>query len=262
MRRTYMIYIAPWVPNPRCDTKITVPPPPAGEVGGSPGVSVSYSERLSSTPHWKRMAFSTYSLRMRENETRYPMSQHNKGEYDIRFLPTPYRDNVKNKPLLEIGEPHSIPVSRIRIPVIFLVDLWDEANGEYFGRKFETVYVLRNFMREELHPQRFAIYATVEAYELLGLPVVDHKVHQTIPKNDKEHEKLLEQQHWDEEPWKYTIEFLFRKYDDVPAELLPIAEEWDGREELASSGDSSSAAQGAAKKGPIKQRKARKVKLF
>ncbi len=261
IRRCVLRFAAPWELKPRMDTKVTVPPLPAAEVGGLPGCSVQYSERISSTPHWKRMAFSTYRLRMQENETRYPMSSINTGEYDIRYLPTPYRDHVQKRPMLEVGEPHRIPLSRIRVPVIFLVDLWDDANGQYFGRKFETVYVLRDLMREELHPQRFAIYATTEAYELLGLPVVDHQIHQTIPKNDKEREKMLEKQHWDEEPWKYTIEFLFRKYTDVPAELMPVAEEWDGREELVSSGESSSKTQGVAKKGPIKQRKARKIKL-
>ena len=208
------------------------------------------------------MALSTYAVRMKENETRYPMSHVNPGEYDLRYLPTPYPDHIKHRPLLEVGEPHNIPLSRIRIPVIFLVDLWDEVNAVYFGRKYETVYVLRDFMKEELHPQRFAIYATPEAYELLGLPVVDHKIHQTIPKNDKEHEKLLEKQHYDEEPWKYTIEYLFRKYDEIPQELQVVSEEWDGREEVATSGDSAATTKGAAKKGPIKQRKARKIKLF
>ncbi|ORC86431.1 uncharacterized protein TM35_000281470 [Trypanosoma theileri] len=263
MRRSGVRCVAPWVPPPRHDVKVTVPPPPAGEVGGPFGVSRGYSDRLARTPFWKRMALSTYSMRMQENATRYPMSEHRPGEYDIRYLPRPYPCTVRNKALLEVGEPRLIP--SIRIPVIFLVNLFNEKKNCWFGRKFETVYVSRRFMREELMPQRYAIYATPEAYALLGLPVVDHGVHAEIPKTPREYEKLLERQKYDEERWKYSIEYLFRKYEAGPPELMDRAEDtWDGTEELELSSSAAGARDGAAtqRKGPIKQRKARKIKLF
>nr|CCC90640.1 unnamed protein product [Trypanosoma congolense IL3000] len=202
-------------------------------------------------------------MRMAENATRYPMSEHRPGEYDIRYLPTPYPCTVRNGPLLEIGEPRQIPA--IRIPVIFLVNLFDESKSCWFGRKYQTVYVDRHFMREELMPQRYAIYATPEAYELLGLPVVNHHVHGEIPKTPREYEKLLERQRYDEERWKYSIEYLFRKYENGPPELLDRPEDgWDGTEEVALSAAGGAGRDGVAarRKGPIKQRKARKIKLF
>lgn len=263
MRRTAACLVAPWVPPPRHDVKVTMPPPPGGEVGGSFGVSQGYSDRLARTPYWKRMALSNYALRMAENATRYPMSAHRPGEYDIRYLPRPYPCPIRNRSLLEIGEPRQIP--SIRIPVIFLVNLFNEKKNCWFGRKYETVYVTRLFMREELMPQRYAIYATPEAYALLGLPVVDHGVHREIPKTPREYEKLLERQKYDEERWKYSIEYLFRKYEEGPPELLDRAEDdWDGAEEVAlsSAADATRDGAGARRKGPAKQRKARKIKLF
>ncbi|KAG8344974.1 hypothetical protein TRVL_04197 [Trypanosoma vivax] len=263
MRCTLVRRVAPWVPPPRYDVKVTMPPPPGGEVGGTFGVSRGYSDRLARTPYWKRMALSTYELRMAENATRYPMSEHRAGEYDIRYLPRPYPCTIRNGPLLEIGEPRQIP--SIRIPVIFLVNLFDEKKGCWFGRKYETVYVGRRFMREELMPQRYAIYATPEAYELLGLPVVDHHIHEEIPKTPREYEKLLERQKYDEERWKYTIEYLFRKYEHGPPELLDCAEDgWDGTEEVGPSlsVDGTRGGTAAPRGKSVKQRKARKVKLF
>ncbi|KEG08793.1 hypothetical protein DQ04_06441010 [Trypanosoma grayi] len=263
MRRTVVRRVAPWVPPPRHDVKVTMPPPPPGEVGGPFGVSQGYSDRLAHTPYWKRMALSTYELRMRENATRYPMSEHRPGEYDIRYLPRSYPCQIRNRSLLEVGEPRQIPT--IHIPVIFLVNLYDENKNCWFGRKYETVYVARRFMREELMPQRYAIYATPEAYALLGLPVVDHRVHAEIPKTPRDYDKLLERQKYDEERWKYSIEYLFRKYEAGPPELLDRAEDgWDGTEEVAVSVAGGAARDGAAvqRKGPIKQRKARKIKLF
>lgn len=260
LRKSAYLLFAPWVPPTRHDTKLTVPPPPGGECGGSPGVSTGYSERIATTPHWKRMAVSTYEERMQENETRYPFSSTRPGEYDIRYLPAPYPDHLKARPLLEVGEAHEIP--NVRIPVIFLVDLFDTRTNRFFGRKGETVYLDRHFIREELLPQRYAIYATPEAYKLLGMPVVDHRIHQEIPKNAREHKKLLEKQSWEEQQWKSTIEYLFRKYEAGPPELLDVAEEWNGQEEVAPSGSAASAkGDGTARKGPVKQRKARKIKL-
>ncbi|EKF98557.1 hypothetical protein TCSYLVIO_010544 [Trypanosoma cruzi] len=263
MRRMGIRRVAPWVPPPRHDVKVTMPPPPGGEVGGSFGVSIGYSDRIACTPYWKRMALSNYALRMKENATRYPMSEHRPGEYDIRYLPKPYPCTIRNRPLLEVGEPRQIP--SIQIPVIFLVNLYNEEKNSWFGRKYETVYVSRQFMREELMPQRYAIYATPEAYALLGLPVVDHGIHKEIPKTPREYEKLLERQKYDEERWKYSIEYLFRKYEAGPPELLDRAEDtWDGTEVLAVSSTAGAARHGEAvqRKGAIKHRKARKIKLF
>lgn len=263
LRRSALFCVAPWVPPPRHDVKVTMPPPPGGEVGGSYGVSSGYSDRIASTPYWKRMALSTYDLRMKECATRYPMSEHNPGEYDIRYLPRPYPDHIKNRPLLEIGEPRHIP--SIRIPVIFLVNLFDKDGNVWFGKKYETVYVERDLMRHELMPQRFAIYATPEAYRLLGLPVVDHRTHEQIPKSVHDYEKLLEKQSYDEERWKYSIEYLFRKYENGPPELHDAVEdEWSGEEEIATSvaGSGKDGDSALKRKGPIKQRKARKIKLY
>lgn len=256
---------APWVPGPRHDVKITMPPPPGGEVGGTYGVSRGYSDRLARTPYWKRMALTTYPERMKENETTYPFSAVKPDEYDLRYTPRPYPDHHKHRPLLEVGEAHTIPA--LEVPVIFLVDLYDTEAKRYFGRKYETVYVRRSFARGELIPQRYAIYATPEAYELLGLPVTDHRIHDEIPKNRHDLKKRLERIAWEEEPWKYTIESLFKKYEAGPPELLPQAAQWDGEEEvLASGGAGATGAAGAGatstRTGPIKQRKARKVKLF
>ncbi|KAK7201847.1 hypothetical protein NESM_000251800 [Novymonas esmeraldas] len=262
MRRTACVRVAPWVPPPRHDIYVTVPPPPGGEVGGSYGVSTGYSDRLAQTPYWKRMACSTYAMRMKENATHYPMSAYREGEYDMRYTVTAYPDSVKHRPLLEVGEAHQIP--SMRVPVIFLVNLWDEERRSWFGRQYETVYVSRDMAREELLPQRYAIYATAEAYTLLGLPVVQHSIHEEIPKTQRDYAKIMEKQSYTEERWKYTIEYLFRKYEDGPPELADRAEDdWDGVEELATSSTAGGAGDGSAKrKGPIKQRKARKIKLF
>lgn len=261
LRKTARALVAPWVPPPRSDTKLTAPPPPGFEVGGLPGVSKGFSERIATTPHWKRMAMTTYEERMVENETRYPFSSTRPGQYDIRYLPTAYPDHLAMKPLLEIGEPREIPA--LQVPVIFLVDLFDTENDSYFGRKGQTVYVSRNFAKDELLPQRYAIYATPEAYELLGKRPVDHQIHAQIPKTKKELQKLLEKQSWEEEYWKSSIEYLFRKYEAGPPELADVVEEWNGEEDVATaSSGSGKGAESAARKGPIKQRKARKVKLF
>ncbi|CCW68522.1 unnamed protein product [Phytomonas sp. Hart1] len=262
MKRSVALYVAPWVPPPRQDVKITMPPPPGGEVGGSFGVSLGYSDRLARMPYWQRMALSTYELRMRENETRYPMSPYREGEYDLRYTRIPYLDHHKHRPLLEVGEARQIP--SLRIPVIFLVHLWDEEKQTWFGRRLETVYVGSTFAREELIPQRYAIYATPEAYQLLGLPVIRHHIHDEIPKTPHEYKKLMEKQSYEEERWKYTIEYLFRRYEDGPPALLDRPE--DGSDGVVE-GDAESTS-GAVKdsegthKGPLKQRKARKIKLF
>lgn len=287
MRRSLVVLVAPWVPPPRADTKVTMPPPPGGEVGGSFGVSQGYSDRLARTPYWKRMALSTFALRMKENETRYPMSATRPGEYDIRYTMMPYPDHHKHRPLLEIGEPRRIPA--MHIPVILLVNLFDDAKGDWLGKKFETVYVPQHIARESLLPQRFAIYATEKAYQLLGLPVKHHAIHREIPKTPEQYKKILAQQHYNEERWQYDIEFLFREYADGPPEMRvpdaegPEAEEEAGRwaiggEEEAvwmaqvagghTGAGGSTGAGGAggvsssSSRGPRKVRKARKVKLF
>jgi hypothetical protein len=208
------------------------------------------------------MALSTYEQRMVERETMYPMSPHRPGEYDIRYTVAPYKDHIKHSPLLDIGEAREIP-RHMTVPVIFLVDLFNPETNTFYGKKFETVYVLQDFMRTELMPNRFAIYATPEAYALLALPVVDHRIHDTIPKTDAEYRKVLQKRSWEEEKWKYTVEFLFRKYEQGPLELADVAEEWDGVEEIGASASGKGAgAEATGRKGPVKMRKARKVKLF
>ena len=203
---------------------------------------------------------------MKENETTYPFSGVKPEEYDIRYTPRPYPDHLKHRPLLEVGESNTIPA--LEVPVIFLVDLYDTRKNRFFGKKFETVYVARQFARSELLPQRYAIYATPEAYHLLGLPVVDHRIHDEIPKTRHDLKKRMEKLSWEEEPWKYTIEALFKKYEAGPPELLPQAAQWDGEEEVGGSagaggaGGAAGAGASAGRTGPIKQRKARKVKLF
>lgn len=259
-RKSACLRIAPWVPPRMGDTKITVPPPPAGEAGGLQGVSIRYSPRIAKTPHWKRMAKSTYAERMEENSTYYPFVGADSTEFSVQYLPRPYKDPLRNRPLLEIGEgAKRLPT---RVPVIFLVDLYNKRGKEYFGRKFETVYVNSNFVREELLPQRYAVYATPEAYRLLGLPVVDHKINEVIPKTHSDFQKQIEKRIWDEERWKFTIDYIFRSYEKGPSELMDVVEEWDGNDELAGSASGGASAEGAGRKGPIKVRKARKIKLF
>ncbi|EPY38159.1 hypothetical protein AGDE_05772 [Angomonas deanei] len=191
------------------------------------------------------------------------MSHYRPGEYDIRYTVTPYPDHIKHRPFLEVGEPRQIPL--VKIPVLFLVNLFNEEKGVWFGKKHETVYVSRDFAREELIPQRYAIYATEEAYRAVGLPVIRHAIHEEIPKTAHDYKKLLEKQSYNEERWKYSVEYLFRRYEAGPPQLLDKSEDdWDGVEELAASegGAGGSGDQVAKRKGPIKQRKARKIKLF
>eukprot|EP00796_Vickermania_ingenoplastis_P011388 gene11388-7893_t len=277
MRRSFLLCVAPWVPPPRADTKTTVPPLPAGEVGGSFGVSMGYSHRLATTPYWKRMALSTYATRMMEAETRYPMSPVRSGEYDMRYTVVPYPDHHKHRPLLEVGEARRIPA--MHIPVILLVNLFDDAKGDWVGKKFETVYVPQSLARTSLLPQRFAVYATPEAYALLGLPVKHHAIHREIPKTPEQYRRVLARQHYNEERWQYDIEYLFRAYADGPPELRPLEEGEDGAvggeaeaawiagmtgsSPGAAAGTASSGAAGATgTRGPKKLRKARKIKLF
>lgn len=277
MRRTLCSRVAPWVPPPRGDVKVTVPPPPGGELGGSFGVSKGYSDRLARTPYWKRMALSDYELRMRENETRYPMSAHRPGEYDIRYTAMPYPDHHRHRPLLEIGEARRIPA--LKVPVILLVDLYDDEAQCWVGRKHETVYVPQYLARESLLPQRFALYATPEAYRLLGLTVRFHAIHGEVPKTPEDYDRIRAQQHYEEERWQYDIEFLFRAYANGPPELARPAEvdaaAWavGGEEEAAwFAGFGAGTQEGGegvgsgeavvGRKGPRKFRKARKIKLF
>jgi hypothetical protein len=250
-----------WVPPARADMKVTAPPPIAGEVGGMFGVSIPYSKRLSETPYWRRMAQSSFASRMNESATTYPMSASNPDEYDMRYLPRAYPDPQRNRALLEIGEANTIP--QIKVPVILLADT--TVAGVFLGRKNETVYVASALMRRKLSPQRAAMYATPENYKLLGLPVVDLKIHQEIPKTLRDYEKLRAKQQWEHERWRFSFPMLYRNYEMGPPELLDDAPlDWDGVEELAPAGGAGAGGAGAAagRKGPIKMRKARKVKLF
>lgn len=248
-----------FVPPRMGDTKLTVPPPPAGEAGGQHGVSIRYSPRIAHTQHWARMARTTYAERMKENATYYPFVGANSTEYSIQYLPTPYKDPLKDRPFHEVGE--SAPRLPVRVPVIFLRTVTNAKSGHVLGNRFETVYMNSNTVREELLPQRLAVIATTEAYELLGLPVIDHKIHNTIPRNSDDYKKLMERRVWDEERWKFTVDYLFRSYERGPTEFLDVEEEWDGNEEVAGAAAGGSAA-AAGRSGPIKARKARKIKLF
>lgn len=225
-RVTRLARVAPWVPPPRADHRITMPPPPGGEVGGSFGVSSGYSDRLARTPYWERMAYSAdVSFRMKENTTHYPMSVHHPGEYDLRYTAMPYPDahHPSHRPLLEIGEARKIPY--MHIPVICLVNIFDDAAKDWLGKKSETVYVPSALARDTLLPQRWAVYATEEAYRLLGLPVTHHVLfHSPVPKTREEYQKkILSRQHYEEERWQYDVEFLFRDYlsGKLPEEWAP-----------------------------------------
>lgn len=317
-KKTCVCCVAPWVPPPRADTRVTVPPPPGGEVGGSFGISTGYSDRLARTPYWKRMALSgTYAFRMQENATYYPMSTYHPGQYDLRYTPMPYPDShhPAHRSLLEIGEPRQIPL--MHIPVICLVNIFDDEAGDWLGKKHETVYVSQSTAREVLLPQRWALYATKEAYELLRLPVAHHIVFDSpTPKTQEEYKKkILSRQHYEEERWQYDVEFLFRKYlnGELPAEwatppavtkgdasssaaaaatlaqeeeerkrwepggveeVMWMAQVYSGGEEKGAAAGQEGSATGAGgvgrsaasgvggRKGPLKLRKAKKVKLF
>lgn len=210
-----------------------MPPPPSGEVGGSFGVSKGYSDSLARTPYWKRMALSgSWKFRMKENTTHYPMSVHHPGEYDLRYTPVPYPDthHPSLRPLLEIGEARKIP--SLHIPVICLVNIFDDASKNWLGKRNETVYVPSHLARHTLLPQRWAVYATEEAYRLLGLPVKHHILHRSpVPKTREEYQKkILSRQHYEEERWQYDVEFLFRDYlsGKLPAELRDVWREQPG----------------------------------
>ena len=277
MKVSRIFYFAPWVPPKRGDKYITVPPLPSVEHGGVEGCSVPYSDRISKTPHWIRMANSNYTIRMRENRTTYPLSRVNEGEYDIRYLPYPRRDPWSVKPLLEIGEKDE--TRDCEIPVIFLQDVIDADTGSPIGLKDETVYVSREFVREELYPQRFVVYATAENYKLLGLPVREHYIHNEIAVNEEEYEKIRLKKEWDEEPWKFTFDYLYRKYARGPPQLVPLLdknslfdslltytdmsfEDWDGSVPLPTTSTSSGKSTGSVESGFVQWRKAKKVKLF
>lgn len=267
-------------PNGSRRVPVTVPTPISGEVGGQYGVSIQYSDELSrGSTYEERMARSTYSTRMEENQTLYPMSAFRPGELDPRYLPSPYPDPIKNRPLLEVGEPDEIP-REMKVPVIFLCDVKQEFNSYDEGakssdtreeetvlqaRQNETHYVNQSFMRRKLQPQRLAVYATPENYKALGLPVRDLKIHAELPRSREQYEKLRSKQLWDNERWRFSFEMLFRKYDQGPPELVDdLADDWDGNEELSASvaGAGGKGAAAGGKAGPTIKRKARKVKLF
>eukprot|EP00760_Papus_ankaliazontas_P013462 PhM_4_TR15737/c0_g1_i1/m.32236 len=258
--RTRLLLFAPWVPPMRKDTKHTMPPPVPGNVGGREGVSIPYSPKLSYTPLWKRYANTTYEERMHEARSYYPYCEYNPTDYDIRLLPRPYKDSLKHRPLLEIGEPNYIP--QMRVPVILLGTVKDTETKQVMGHALETVWVMSNVMREELAPRRLAVYATEENYALLGLDPVDHHLHETIPKTLEEYAALLKKHEWEEEPWKFSFDYLFRQYGESPAELGDFDGEFDEGEgtgmQATSSSDGKSTIRGKRKK----DRKAKKVQLF
>ena len=261
LRRSALQRMAPWVPPARADTRTSVPPPIAAEVGGMAGYSLTYSPRIATTPHWRRMAETPIAQRYVENATTYPMSPVHPNEYDSRYLPVSGEpDPLTHQPLTQMGEDGHLP--QLPVPVIFLVDVKDPEKGHYLGRRHETRYVSPTLMREELHPNRFAVYATPANYKLLGLPVVDHKIHAEIPRTTAALEKMLSKKLWVEEPWRYSFEYLFRAHaSNVPAELADDPAEGDDADgdaaAVAVSGDG-----GKGRKGAVKKRKARKVKLF
>jgi hypothetical protein len=259
---------------------VTVPTPISGEVGGQYGVSIQYSDELSrGSTYEARMARTTVATRLEECQTLYPMSPFRPGEFDPRYLPAAFPDPIKNRPLLEVGEPDDIP-REMKVPVIFLCDVKQEFNSYseearssgtheeetlLQARRFETHYVNQSFMRRKLQPQRLAVYATPENYKALGLPVRDLKIHAELPRSREHYEKLRAKQLWDNERWRFSFEMLFRKYDQGPPELLDdVADDWDGNEELSVSvaaGGKGGAGPGG-KAGPLIKRKARKIKLF
>lgn len=304
LRRGQLLLVAPWVPSHPGDVSITRPPPPQADFKGfMGGVSVGYSDRIGRTPHWRRMAMSTYEERIEESNTYFPfaspittalppthpslksggmpsdanwrqLSNSNDGrvkvtdnnsnfseEYSTQYLPKPYADTIRNRPLFEVGE--SATLFSVRIPVIFLEDVINPTTNTYHGKRLETVYVTQAQARNELIPERLAVYATPEAYRLLGLPPVDHKMHETVIKTVDDKSKLVQKQQWNEERWKFSVDYLFRKHAAGPPELQDVAEEWDGEELVVSTGETGAgSSDGAVRKGPVKQRKARKIKLF
>ena len=201
---------------------------------------------------------------MEENKTTYPMSPVRKGEYDVRYLPVAGKDMVKHRPLHEIMAEEKraefITMSDQEIPVIFLLDVQDADDGTWIGRKHETVYVSQEFMRNELFPQRFALYATPDNYRLLGLPEHDHHIHGEIAHRVSDLERIRSKQMWDEEPWRYSFDFLFRKWANGPPELLGEDEPWDGEEPSETSSARSDS--GDKKSTFVQKRKAKKIKLF
>ena len=260
MRRCRVTRFAPWIPPVRADTRSSVPPPIAAEVGGMIGYSQTYSARIAETPHWERMARTPVAQRYKENETSYPMSPVNPKEYDMRYLPVRGEpDPLTHQPLTHVGEDGAIP--QIPVPVIFLVDVEDPVAGHMLGRRLETRWVSPTLMREELHPNRFAVYATSENYRRLGLKPVNHRMHDEIPRSRAALEKQLAKRTWVEEPWRHSFEYLFRAHaSNVPPELADDPNEGDADDEVVA--DVGSSDTGGKRKGPIKKRKARKIKLF
>ena len=248
-----------YIPPVPGDTKITVPPPVPAETGGPGGVSIRYSHRLSSTPLWKRYAMTTYAERMLEARSTYPYSEVTKDDYDARFLPKAFKDPLKYRPLTEIGQ--APPKTFMKIPIILLAKIKNTENGLELGDKHETVWVDHLLMRAELHPRRLALYATQENYALLGLKPVDHHIHDEIPRDEEEKKKILLKNEWEEEPWKYSFEYMYRNHPDTPEELLPIPDEFDAvldmGETISQSGDGN-----VAVKRRLKERKAKKINIF
>jgi len=263
-RLTRVTLFAPYIAPMRRDTKHTMPPPVPGDVGGPGGVSIRYSPRISYTPLWERYAKTTFEERLSEAQSHYPYSEHNPADYDVRFLPKPFKDQMKYRPLFEVGERQTDIVAHHRIPVILLTDLKNTANPEhYVGRAGETLWVTSNLMRNELHPRRLAIYASPENYVLLGMEPIDHHVGDEVPRNFAEYQRILKKHEWMEEPWKYSFDYLFRNYgEDGPSELRDVADPWDGTEDVDVVETVAEDGSKVRVKARRKERKAKKVKLW
>ncbi|KNH09662.1 hypothetical protein XU18_0347 [Perkinsela sp. CCAP 1560/4] len=259
LRRCFPARETHYIPPIPGDTKISVPPPVPSETGGPGGVSIRYSERLCQTPLWKRYAVTTYAERMLEARSTYPYSEVTKGDYDTRFLPKAFKDQLKYRPLSEIGQS---PVKvAMKIPVILLAKIMNTNNGIPLGEPYETVWVNAIVMRAELVPRRLAVYATAENYELLGLTPIDHHIHEEIPRDIEEKKRLLLKNEWEEEPWKYSFEYMYRNQPDTPEELLPSPDGWEGLEEAADQTLSSEDGTPIIVKRH-KERKAKKINIF
>ena len=258
-RRTRHFRELNYIPPIPGDNKITVPPPVPAETGGPGGVSIRYSHRMCSVPLWKRYAVTTYAERMLEARSRYPYSEITPEDYDARFLPKAYKDPLKYRALNEIGQ--APPKTQMKIPVILLAKIMNTANKLPLGSKHDTVWVDHLVMRTELHPRRLALYATVENYKLLGLQPVNHHIHEEIPRDIEERNKILLKNEWEEEPWKYSFEYMYRNHPETPEELLPVEDEWEGVQDMGET-VTQSADGSVVVKRQTKIRKAKKINIF
>jgi hypothetical protein len=52
--------------------------------------------------------------------------------------------------------------------------------------------------------------------------VVDHHIHEQIPKSIAEYQKILMKHEWEEEPWKYSFGYMYRNVGETPLELRDL----------------------------------------